>query len=89
MNRCCSINSPAPNIWNSRGRIYGLPKDVARERTKELLELFELSAAQRKLIREYSKGMRKRVAMAASLNHRPQLFLMDERSKASIRWARA
>ncbi|MEO5924293.1 MAG: ABC transporter ATP-binding protein [Bryobacteraceae bacterium] len=60
------------------GRIYGLSREVARERTKELLELFELSAAPRKLIKEYSKGMRKRCAMAASLIHRPQLFLMDE-----------
>jgi ABC-2 type transport system ATP-binding protein len=60
------------------GRIYGLSREVARERTKELLELFELSAAPRKMIREYSKGMRKRCAMAASLIHRPQLFLMDE-----------
>src|SRR5690606_225513 len=34
--------------------------------------------AQRKLIAEYSKGMRKRVAMAAALIHRPELFLMDE-----------
>ena len=30
------------------------------------------------MIAEYSKGMRKRVAMAASLIHRPELFLMDE-----------
>jgi ABC-2 type transport system ATP-binding protein len=60
------------------GRVYGLPREVARERTKELLDLFELSAVPRKLIREYSKGMRKRCAMAASLIHRPQLFLMDE-----------
>ena len=30
------------------------------------------------MISEYSKGMRKRVAMAASLIHHPELFLMDE-----------
>jgi ABC-2 type transport system ATP-binding protein len=60
------------------GRIYGLERAVARERSTELLELFELSGNQRKLIAEYSKGMRKRVAMAAALIHRPQLFLMDE-----------
>jgi ABC-2 type transport system ATP-binding protein len=60
------------------GRIYGLERSVARERSTELLELFELSGNQRKLIAEYSKGMRKRVAMAAALIHRPQLFLMDE-----------
>jgi ABC-2 type transport system ATP-binding protein len=51
---------------------------VARERSGELLALFELDGHRRKLIAEYSKGMRKRLAMAAALIHRPQLFLMDE-----------
>src|SRR5580658_10365135 len=60
------------------GRIYGLDRRVARERATELLELFELDGAHSKLISEYSKGMRKRVAMAAALIHRPKLFLMDE-----------
>jgi ABC-2 type transport system ATP-binding protein len=60
------------------GRMYGLPRAVARERARGLLELFELSDSGRKLIAEYSKGMRKRVAMAASLIHHPDLFLMDE-----------
>ena len=60
------------------GRIYGLDRAVARERSSELLELFELDGDRRKLIAEYSKGMRKRVAMAAALIHRPRLFLMDE-----------
>ena len=60
------------------GRMYGLARPVARERAGELLNLFELAGQPRKLIAEYSKGMRKRIAMAASLIHRPQLFLMDE-----------
>ncbi len=60
------------------GRMYRLPARVARERSRELITLFELDNTSRKLIGEYSKGMRKRVAMAASLIHRPQLFLMDE-----------
>ena len=60
------------------GRMYKLPRQVAKERARELMALFELDAGSRKLIAEYSKGMRKRVAMAASLIHRPQLFLMDE-----------
>ncbi|MBV9611158.1 MAG: ABC transporter ATP-binding protein [Acidobacteriaceae bacterium] len=59
-------------------RLYGLPRPLARERGRELLELFQLSENRRKLIGEYSKGMRKRVAMAAALIHRPRLFLMDE-----------
>ena len=60
------------------GRMYGLERPVARERSQELLELFELDADARKLIAAYSKGMRKRVAMAAALIHRPELFLLDE-----------
>lgn len=60
------------------GRMYRLPRPLAIQRAHELLELFELSAERRKLIAEYSKGMRKRVAMAASLIHKPELFLMDE-----------
>jgi len=60
------------------GRMYGLARPVARERAQGLLGLFELEESGRKLIAEYSKGMRKRVAMAASLIHHPELFLMDE-----------
>src|ERR1700738_5362874 len=60
------------------GRMYGLDRGVAIDRARGLLELFELADQPRKLIAEYSKGMRKRVAMAASLIHRPALFLMDE-----------
>jgi len=60
------------------GRMYRLDRAIARERAAELLALFELDSASRKLIGEYSKGMRKRVAMAAALIHRPELFLMDE-----------
>lgn len=59
------------------GRMYGLPRPTAIERAKGLLDLFQLQA-DRKIIGEYSKGMRKRVAMAASLIHHPELFLMDE-----------
>jgi ABC-2 type transport system ATP-binding protein len=59
------------------GRMYGLARGEAIERARGLLDLFELES-DRKLIAEYSKGMRKRVAMAASLIHHPELFLMDE-----------
>jgi ABC-2 type transport system ATP-binding protein len=60
------------------GRMYLLDRSVARARARELLDMFELGTASRKLIAEYSKGMRKRVAMAAALIHSPELYLMDE-----------
>ena len=58
--------------------MYKLERPVARQRARELISLFELDDSRRKLIADYSKGMRKRVAMAAALIHRPRLFLMDE-----------
>ncbi len=59
-------------------RMYGLPRAVAIERARELMALFELDEREKKLVGEFSKGMRKRTAMAAALIHRPKLFLMDE-----------
>jgi ABC-2 type transport system ATP-binding protein len=59
------------------GRMYGLERPTAIQRAHDLLDLFQLQV-DRKMIGEYSKGMRKRVAMAASLIHHPDLFLMDE-----------
>ncbi|HEY2013170.1 MAG TPA: ABC transporter ATP-binding protein, partial [Bryobacteraceae bacterium] len=59
------------------GRMYGLDRPTAIERARDLMDLFQLTL-DRKIIGEYSKGMRKRVAMAASLIHHPELFLMDE-----------
>ncbi|MBI4890184.1 MAG: ABC transporter ATP-binding protein [Acidobacteria bacterium] len=60
------------------GRMYGLGRKLSGQRASELLALFELDGAGRKMIGEYSKGMRKRVALAAALIHRPELYLLDE-----------
>jgi len=67
-----------PEYLDFIGRLYGSPRDQAKDRARELLDLFQLSESGDKLIGEYSKGMRKRIAMAAALIHRPKLFLMDE-----------
>ena len=67
-----------PEYLEFVGRLYGMERGVARERSKELLDLFELSEYPRKIVAEYSKGMRKRLAMGGALIHRPKLFLMDE-----------
>jgi len=60
------------------GRIYGLDSGTAIQRGRELMELFELDVDTSALIAGYSKGMRKRLALAAALIHRPQMFLLDE-----------
>lgn len=67
-----------PEYLEFVGRLYGMDRAIARERARELLDLFELSETPRKIVAEYSKGMRKRLAMSGALIHRPKLFLMDE-----------
>ena len=59
-------------------RMYGLERRTALARSRELLELFELDAEAASLIADYSKGMKKRLALAGALIHRPKLFLLDE-----------
>jgi len=76
--RTVALTAAGSEFLEFVGRMYGLARPVARERARALLGLFELEENSRKLIAEYSKGMRKRVAMAASLIHHPELFLMDE-----------
>ena len=60
------------------GRLYGLVRAEAARRAGELLEAMELAGESRKLIADYSFGMRKKLALAASLIHGPELLFLDE-----------
>lgn len=57
--------------------LYGLPKAVAQPRIDELLHSLKLTG-QNKLTGEFSKGMRRKVAIARTLLHDPQLLVLDE-----------
>lgn len=59
-------------------RLYDLPRDEARHRTERLLEVLALADDADKLVVDYSVGMRKKVALAAALIHRPQVLFLDE-----------
>src|SRR5947208_1414914 len=47
-------------------------------RTRELLELMDLDGEPRKLVVEYSHGMKKKLALACALIHRPEILFLDE-----------
>lgn len=60
------------------GRLFNMPAAVRRQRTAELLELVGLTSARRRQVREYSKGMARRLGLAQALINDPDLILLDE-----------
>jgi ABC-2 type transport system ATP-binding protein len=60
------------------GRLYGLPRDEAKRRSKEILERFGLAEAADRTAKTYSGGMRRRLDVAASLVGRPDVLFLDE-----------
>lgn len=67
-----------PEMLTFAGRMYGLTRAEIAERAGELLALMELDDAPRKLIVEYSHGMKKKLSLACALIHRPELLFLDE-----------
>ena len=59
-------------------RMYGVNGDEASRRANELLELVELTAKANGLIADFSKGMRRRLAIAAAVIHAPKILFLDE-----------
>ncbi|MGD2164695.1 MAG: ABC transporter ATP-binding protein [Anaerolineae bacterium] len=58
--------------------LYQVPRDVARRRVPELLELVGLTDHAEKELRAYSKGMLQRIGLAQALLNQPDLVLLDE-----------
>lgn len=64
-------------ILQLQGALYGLTKSEIAQRIEELSTLVEFDAIDR-WIREYSGGMKRRLDLAASLMHNPDLLFLDE-----------
>lgn len=60
--------------------LFQIPRSVQRKRIPELLDLVGLaqSAARKKQLRQYSKGMLQRIGMAQALINDPELVFLDE-----------
>lgn len=64
------------------GRVYNLPKELARQRALSLLERFGLAYAKERRVGEYSKGMKQKLALVRSMLHDPAVLLLDEPTSA-------
>jgi lipooligosaccharide transport system ATP-binding protein len=60
------------------GRYFGLPRDVIRERTVQLLEFVQLSDRAADQVEPLSGGMKRRLTIARSLINEPDILLLDE-----------
>lgn len=58
--------------------LYGIPRETAKNRAIELLELVELSDFKDKRVETYSGGMRRRLELACGLINRPKVLFLDE-----------
>jgi ABC-2 type transport system ATP-binding protein len=60
------------------GRLFNMPARVRRERTAQLIEMVGLGSAKRRQLKEYSKGMTRRIGLAQALINDPELIILDE-----------
>jgi ABC-2 type transport system ATP-binding protein len=60
------------------GTIYGLAGAALKAAFTEALQTAHLSVEPRKLVRDYSGGMRRRLSLAPALLHKPELLILDE-----------
>lgn len=60
------------------GRLYRMPRSVRRKRIDELIELLDLKEARHRPVREYSKGMMRRLGFAQAIINEPDLIFLDE-----------
>jgi ABC-2 type transport system ATP-binding protein len=60
------------------GKLFGLDYKTRQRRIDELLDMVGLTHAQHRQVREYSKGMQRRIGIAQALINDPDLLILDE-----------
>lgn len=60
------------------GRLFDMPARVRRERVRQLISQVGLDRAKHRQLKEYSKGMTRRIGLAQALINDPELVILDE-----------
>jgi ABC-2 type transport system ATP-binding protein len=58
--------------------LYGIPKKKRERRAKELLKQFSLDDTGKRPFKAFSKGMKRKLTIAAGIIHEPQIVFLDE-----------
>jgi len=60
------------------GRLRGMPAGEARSRAQQLLDVLDLAEDAKRLVADYSTGMRKKAMLGCALIHNPSALFLDE-----------
>jgi len=60
------------------GRLFNIPAKERKKRVDELIKLVRIEHARRRQLKEYSKGMARRIGLAQALINDPELIILDE-----------
>jgi ABC-2 type transport system ATP-binding protein len=60
------------------GALYGMTKQKRQNKSQELLEVFGLKEAANRKFGGYSKGMKRKLTIAAGIIHEPEILFLDE-----------
>jgi ABC-2 type transport system ATP-binding protein len=60
------------------GRLFDMPPAIRRQRIQSLIDRVELTWAKKRQVKEYSKGMTRRIGLAQALINDPELVILDE-----------